>query len=164
MVVELRDGSLMMLVRTTYGIARSVSRDRGLTWEKSENSGIPGPNSRFFIRRLKSGRLLLVNHHGFTLDPNRRISGRTHLAALLSEDDGRTWSHSLMLDEREGVSYPDGVEAPDGRIYITYDRERHAAREILMAVFTEEDILSGRIQSSKGRLRVIVDRAGKQEP
>ena len=161
MVVELRDGSLMMLVRTTYGIAKSLSRDRGRTWEKAENSGIPGPNSRFFIRRLKSGRLLLVNHYGYKLDPNRRISGRTHLAALLSEDDGRTWAKSLMLDEREDVSYPDGVEAPDGKIYIVYDRERKDAREILMSVFTEEDVLAGRVQSKHGRLRVIVDRAGQ---
>ena len=33
--------------------------------------------------------------------------GRSHLTALLSEDDGQTWPYYLLLDERNEVSYPD---------------------------------------------------------
>jgi predicted neuraminidase len=152
MVVERRDGSLWMLIRTQYGVGESVSLDRGRTWSEGRPSAIPGPNSRFFIRRLRSGRLLLVNHHGFT--------GRSHLTAMLSEDDGLTWPARLLLDERKAVSYPDGIEAPDGRLFIIYDFNRQSDREILLAVLREEDILSGRCVSPDARLRVCVDRAG----
>ena len=31
-----------------------------------------------------------------------------------SVDDGKTWYGNLMLDAREQVSYPDGVEGEDG--------------------------------------------------
>jgi predicted neuraminidase len=151
-VVERRDGSLWMLVRTKYGIGESVSKDRGITWEPGRPTSLGGPCARFFIRRLSSGRLLLVNHYKFT--------GRSHLTALLSEDDGVTWRGGLLLDERPNVSYPDGVQACDGRIYIIYDRERYKDREILMAVFREEDALAGRCVSKDARLKQLVNRAG----
>ena len=50
----------------------------------------------------------------------------------------------LLLDERNEVSYPDAKEADDGFIYVTYDHERVTEREILMARFTEEDIIKGK--------------------
>lgn len=156
MVVERRDGSLWMLVRTLYGVGESFSYDGGATWTPGAPSAIAGPCSRFFVRRLASGRLLLVNHYDFT--------GRSNMTAMLSEDDGRTWTGGLLLDARDDVSYPDGVEAPDGRIYITYDRRRYHEREILMAVFREEDVLAGRVVSADARLGVAVSRAGGPSP
>ena len=152
MVIERKDGSLWMLVRARYGVGQSFSTDGGFTWSPGEPSNIAGPCSRFFIQRLASGRLLLVNHYNF--------EGRSHMTALLSDDDGASWPHHLLLDERSGVSYPDGVQAADGRIYAIYDFERTDAMEILMAVFREEDILAGKIVSSDARLRVIVNKAG----
>lgn len=152
MIVERRDGSLWMLVRTTYGIGESISTDRGRTWTPGKPTPLGGPNSRFFIRRLRSGRLLLVNHYGF--------HGRSHLTAQLSEDDGRTWSDGLLLDGRSDVSYPDGTEDEDGTIYVIYDRERNREMEILMSVFTEEDVLAGQGVSAKARFRALVDKAG----
>ena len=65
MVVELESGALMMLVRTLYGIGVSYSYDRGKTWNLGADSGLGGPCSRFFISRLSSGRLLLINHKNF---------------------------------------------------------------------------------------------------
>jgi hypothetical protein len=150
MIVERNDGSLWMLVRTSYGIGESISEDRGKNWSPGRDSGLGGPCSRFFIRRLQSGRLLLVNHRDFT--------GRNNLAAMLSDDDGRSWPHSLMLDTRDKVSYPDGVEGPDGTIYIIYDHQRTEARQILLAVVTEEDIIAGEPQSPLCRLQEIVSR------
>jgi hypothetical protein len=152
MIVERKDDSLWMLVRTTYGIGESVSSDKGLTWSPGRPTRLGGPNSRFYIRRLRSGRLLLVNHYGF--------NGRSHLTAQLSEDDGFTWTEGLLLDERINVSYPDGTEAEDGTIYIIYDRERKQDMEILMAVFKEEDVLAGQCVTSAARLKVIVDKGG----
>lgn len=85
---------------------------------------------------------------------------RSHLTACLSEDDGKTWlPHSLLLDERIGVSYPDGDQMPDGKIHIIYDYQRIHDREILMASFTEKDIIRAQAGSSTIRLRVLVNKA-----
>ena len=64
-----------------------------------------------------------------------------------------------MLDVRPEISYPDGFEAPDGRIYVVYDRERTKAREILMAVFRPEDVLEGYLVSPDARMRVLINQA-----
>jgi hypothetical protein len=153
-LVERLDGSLWMLVRTVAklgGIGESVSLDRGRTWSPGTPSTLTGPGSRFFVRRLQSGRLLLVNHYGFV--------GRSHMTAMLSDDDGNTWFGFLVLDERKDGSYPAAVQAEDGTIYVIYDRERYKDREILLAVFTEEDVANGQCLSPLARLKVLVDRA-----
>ena len=161
MVLEKKDGSLECYIRTKCGIAVSQSIDGGLTWSAGVDCGLGGPNSRFFIGRLKSGNLLLVNHY--------RFASRNNLTAMISRDDGKTFEGFLLLDERSNVSYPDAVEGNDGFIYIVYDRERGAhyipnynydshAREILMAKITEEDILNGRILNPESRLKGIVNK------
>ncbi len=163
-ILEKNDGSLAMYVRTTYGIGVSYSYDRGKTWTQGENSGLRGPCSRFFIRRLKSGRILLINHFNYV--------GRSHLTAMLSEDDGKSWTYKLLLDERANVSYPDATESDHGYIYITYDRERGAfldslekayasAREILMAKITEDDIIAGKLINERGYLKKVAVKLGK---
>jgi predicted neuraminidase len=155
MIVERKDGSLWMLARTTQGIMQSTSTDAGRTWaDPSEPPGIRQPNARFHIRRLNSGRLLLVKH-GDRIDAH---SGRVQLSAWLSEDDGKTWQGGLILDERKGVSYPDGFQAPDGTIYISYDRNRATDGEILLARFTEADILAKKLVGLKSKLKMLICR------
>jgi len=166
MVVERRDGSLWMLVRTKTGIGESCSTDRGFTWSPGRATTIWGPGTRFFIRRLRSGRLLLINH-----DPQGHPEQRSrrNLTAWLSDDDGVTWGGGLVLDDRDNVSYPDGIESADGRQYIIYDHNRGdrpnvargggTEREILMAMFTEADVQAGRLVEARSRLRVIVNKA-----
>jgi len=169
MVVELNNGVLMMLVRTNYGIGASYSYDRGKNWSHGEPSELKGPGSRFFISRLRSGRLLFISHHNFT--------GRNNLTAFLSEDDGKTFPYSLLLDGRNQVSYPDAVER-GGNLYIVYDRERGcfkdsleeayaSAREVLTAKITEEDILNGSINPETSYLQKVVcklDRLAPEDP
>ena len=169
MIVEKRDGSLWMLTRTCDGIGESFSTDGGYTWTPGRKSHIDGPCSRFHIRRLRSGRLLMINHYQFDqrIDLEDIMSqgnvkswkGRSHLTALLSEDDGQTWPYYLLLDERNEVSYPDAKEAADGMIYVCYDWERVTQREILMARFTEDDILQGHLSDKRSKLRVLVNKA-----
>jgi len=165
MILELNDGRLWMLVRTYYGIGQSFSSDRGKTWCAGTDSGLGGPSSRFHICRLKSGRILMINHVG------NKGKSRSHLTALLSEDDGKTWCAKLLLDERDFISYPDVKEADDGYIYIVYDHERGAykksldsalscAREILMAKITENDILQGEIKDNGSYLKRVVNKLG----
>lgn len=165
MVVERRDGTLWMLIRTDRGLMESVSSDLGATWSDPQfTTGIRQPTARFFLCRLASGRILLVKH-GDTVDSYTEAGtgwggGRNRLKAFLSEDDGVTWKGGLMLDERQGVSYPDGLQAEDGTITIVYDRNRATDGEILLARFTEDDILAGHLTSPESRLRIPVCRPG----
>jgi predicted neuraminidase len=161
MIVERKDGSLWMLVRTKYGIGESVSTDRGATWPDLRPSAILHTPSRFFVSRLASGSLLLVKH-----GPLDTRTGRSHLTAFISKDDGATWSGGLLLDERAGVSYPDGQQTPDGTIRIVYDYNRVTDRTILMATFREEDAAAGKDVSGTVRLRQLVGKAsgGRKPP
>ncbi len=154
MLVERKDGSLWMLARTAKGIMESTSTDGGRTWSAPVDSAIKHPAARFHIRRLVSGQLLLVKH-GDQIDSH---SGRVQLSAWLSADDGRTWQGGLVLDDRKGISYPDGFQAPDGTIYISYDRNRSTDGEILLARFTEEDILARKLTGPKSKLRMLISR------
>lgn len=158
MIVERKDGSLWTLVRTRYGIGESISTDGGKTWSAGKASSIPHINARFFIRRLNSGNLLLVRHN-----PADRKT-RRDLTAYISKDDGKTWEGGLLLDERPGVSYPDGVQSKDGTIYIIYDYSRTGDKNILMTTFTEEDVLAGKPVSGNVRQRVLINEATGEKP
>lgn len=157
MFVKLRDGRLWTLIRTYYGLAESFSPDDGRTWTDPVPSKIRHVErgARIFLRRLDSGRLLLVKHGRI----EEQTAGRSHLMAFLSEDEGESWRGGLMLDERSGISYPDGFEDPEGRLFIIYDRNRATDSEILMARFTEEDVLAGEFRASGSRERILVNKA-----
>ena len=144
-----------MLIRTEKrrAVGKPFVRQRPHL-EDGNPTTIATPHSRFFIRRLASGNLLLVNHYKFT--------GRSHLTAQLSTDDGATWNDGLLLDERAGgVSYPDGVQDKDGLIWITYDRDRDGAGEILLAKFREEDVAAGKDVSGAVSLKQVVNKLDK---
>lgn len=173
MLVERRDGSLWLLARTRSGISESTSADGGRTWTKPAPAKIPHINSRFFIRRLASGALLLVKHNptidtlwlnpGATPAPKGKPwEQRSHLTAYLSDDDGATWRGGLLLDARLGVSYPDGDQAADGRIFLIYDRNRKTDGEILLATFTEADVAAAEWRDPASRARVNVNRMPAQ--
>lgn len=153
MMVQLGDGRLWMLVRTVYGIGQSFSPDQGRTWSpgtpymEAENIA----DRRFFLRRLHSGALLMVRNNGPT-------KARSHVTAFVSDDEGRTWKGGLLLDGR-GSTYPDGLQDPDGTIYVIYDHNRSAPDgHILMATFREEDVRAGRPVTNKVRMAVEIDR------
>ena len=153
MIVERSDGRLMMLIRgDKWGIGRAFSDDGGHTWYGEEDYVLGGPDSRFFIRRLSSGRLLMINHHDYG-------GKRCNVKAMLSEDDGESWQGFLMIDEREGAAYPDAVEDSDGNIHLVYDYNRYTDKEIYMAKIREEDILAGRVVCEGSRLKILVSKA-----
>lgn len=160
MLVELRDGRLWMLARTKGNPHECFSSDQGRTWSVPQPARIQNVNARFFLRRLASGRLLLVKN-GPT---DRRLDKRSHLSAFLSDDDGQTWQGGLVLDERSSVSYPDGFEAPGGLIHILYDWNRHTDAEILLARFREEDILAGKLVSAEAKLQILANKATGPKP
>ncbi|MGC4004880.1 MAG: sialidase family protein [Pirellulales bacterium] len=154
MLIERKDGSLWMLARTTKGLMETVSTDGGKTWSEPTDSPIKQPNARFHLRRLASGKLLLIKH-GDRIDAHQ---GRVQLSAWLSDDDGATWTGGLVLDDRKGISYPDGFQAPDGTIFISYDRNRATDGEILLARFTEADIAAKALVGPKSKLRMLISK------
>jgi hypothetical protein len=157
MLIERKDRSLWLLARTGKDVMQSFSSDGGRTWTAPSLPTFKHPVSRFHIRRLSSGRILLIKH-GATIDTQE---GRSKLTAWLSDDEGKTWKGGLMLDERKGVSYPDGFQSPDGTIYISYDRNRATDGEILLARITEEDILAGKLVHPGSRLTMLISRPMK---
>ncbi len=159
MLVEMNDGRVRCFMRKECGIAAADSYDYGLHWGESYEVNYGGrPCARFHIRRLDSGRILLVYHY----DTNQRAN----LTAMLSEDDGETFPYHLVLDERQAVSYPDVAIDSNGMINVTYDRERgiscscldealNCAREILTARISEEDIIKGSLVNEKSYLKHV---------
>ena len=145
MAYERRDGSIRMLARTSVGYAaESISYDDGISWTDGALTDIPNANTRLYVSRTPSGRVIMVG--------NDSSKSRCRMTVYLSDDDGKSWGCKRCIDEREALSYPD-VDFHDGRIYLVYDRERSgegSAKEILFASFTEEDIISG------GRIDVSV--------
>ncbi len=133
MAYQMRDGAVRMLARSAGGkIAESISRDSGETFTDGTMTDIVHADTRLYVARTPSGRILLVRND----DPKRR----TNLTVCLSEDDGKTWRYEKTIDHRNDLSYPD-VDFSGGNIYLIYDRERIGAKEILFAKFTEDDLL-----------------------
>ncbi len=158
MIVERKDGSLWMMVRC-HGLAETLSKDQGKTWTSVLHLPMPHPTSRFFLRRLQSGALLLVKHGGL----NEKVK-REKLMAFVSDDDGKTWQGGLMLDERDEVTYPDGAQATDGTIYLVYDYRRTPEGVVHMATFREEDVRAAKQVTDKVRLREFVSRLPETKP
>ncbi|MFX1702579.1 BNR repeat-like domain-containing protein [Chitinophaga ginsengisegetis] len=149
-IVELKDGRLWALIRSKRGIYESYSADTGRTWEQAQFFKRCGPAacSRFHIRKLSSGRLILIMNNS---------RERTNLTAFLSADDGKTWPYKMLIDDRNEVSYPDASEDKDGTIYVVYDRERYKAKEILMVKLTEKMIIDSSNIRKPQIKKVLID-------
>ena len=159
MVVEKQNGQLWMLTRTRGGVMETFSDDKGYTWtEPIPSENFKHPNSRFFFRKLASGHILLIKNG----DKLNEHSGRNQFSAWLSDDDGQTWKGGLVIDDRARVTYPDGTQATDGTIYVTYDHNRGDG-EIVMAKFTEEDVLAGKIVNPYSQLKMVVVKPEKNK-
>jgi sialidase-1 len=98
-IVELKDGGLLMLIRTYVGsFFKSYSNDRGATWSEAVNSGIPAPGAQPTLVRIPaSGDLLLLFNYGEAEEINGPWP-RTRIASAISRDEGRTFSSIRILD------------------------------------------------------------------
>ncbi len=154
MMVQLKNGNVWMLQRN---IQSSVSDDKGKSWTDLDTlHAFTSANSILYLGRLQSGKLLLIYN-------NNAHNKRNNLTAYLSDDDGKTWPHQLLIDARENVSYPEAVQESDGRIRVIYDRSRGGAKEILMATFLEADIIAGEFKSELSKAKQIISKAGSKQ-
>ena len=135
MAYQKKDGTIRMLARSCEKqLAESYSADDGITWTKAILTDIDSPNTRFFCSRTPSGKVLLVN--------NNLQERRERMSVWLSDDDGVTFKYKKTIGNvTYHTTYPD-VDFFNGKIYLTYDRERIGAKEIRFMSFTEEDIMN----------------------
>ncbi|MDQ8737941.1 sialidase family protein [Paenibacillus sp. LHD-38] len=121
---ESAPGNVHMMTRSTEGaIYRSDSEDGGRTWCPAYVTDLPNNNSGFDLVKTDGGLLALV------YNPVRPEAGstkgpRTPLVLRLSDDNGQTWHHELLLDQGEKqYSYP-SVVAMGNFLYVTYTWKR----------------------------------------
>jgi len=146
-IVELKDGTLRLYIRVTndkgWNAWQVDSHDGGRSWDKPVRCPFPHTNSRLFVTRLKSGALLLVKNGPIdAITGEKDYTGRVDMTAFVSDDDGKTWSGGLLL-KAGGCAYPDGFQASDGSIYVTFDGDRGVKQEIFHRKFTEADVRKG---------------------
>lgn len=115
-LVQISDNRLLAFLRSdTPRIWKTVSSDNGKTWGSPEETELRHNDSGVDVVRLQSGRMLLV----FNDVADREI--RTPLSMAVSEDEGRTWSKPVVLDDADGdFCYPAVIQTADGTIHVAY--------------------------------------------
>lgn len=99
-VVELKDGQLLIFIRTREGSQYlSNSPDAGKTWTQPRPSEIRSPLSPASIERIPTtGDLLLAwnDHRDIAPELARK---RTPFAVAISKDDGKSWTNVKVLED-----------------------------------------------------------------
>jgi hypothetical protein len=187
MPIVRRDGSLFTFYRARNGQKFAESFDGGMTWKLGGYYSMQfSIDTKCILKKLPSGRVLLVandvqmkeengqNVFFYTdesgnqreLVKNRILDrpARTRMTAYLSDDDGRTFPHKMLLCDDGQISYPSATLGKDGSIYIVYDQGRGVIGQhtIFLSRITEEDILAGKLVNSEGFLNNIVSRPSDQ--
>jgi hypothetical protein len=178
-----KDGSLFTFYRAKKGQKFAESFDGGKTW----NLGGYYPmqfsiNTKCILKTLPSGRVLLVandvqmkeeggkkiyyytDENGIDRELEKHKTARTRMTAYLSDDDGKTFSHRMLLCDEGQISYPSTTLSKDGSIYIVYDQGRGVIGQhtIFLSKVTEEDILAGKLVEDESFLNNIVSRPSDQ--
>ncbi|HBN79628.1 MAG TPA: hypothetical protein DD473_28165 [Planctomycetaceae bacterium] len=139
-------------------------------------------NTKCILKTLPSGRVLLVandvqmkeengkkiyhytDENGKERELQKHKTTRTRMTAYLSDDDGNTFKHKMLLCDEGQISYPSATLDKDGAIYIVYDQGRGEIGQhtIFLSKITEEDILAGKLVKGESFLNNIVSRPSDQ--
>ncbi len=139
-LVQLRDGRLMMLMRTPRDrFWRTYSSDGGRTWDQVEPTEIAASSAPGFLTRLASGRLALIWNPlppGEQMRPLEELvpgpepysqgsempakGWRNSLQIALSDDDGGTWSEPVTVARGPRLCYPQMFERRPGEIWMSF--------------------------------------------
>ena len=136
-IVELKDGRLLCLMRTTMGrVYRSCSDDLGVHWSKPEPTPLRAPDSPPLVKRIPATGDLLVLWNNVE---SRSNWPRTPLTAAISTDEGTTWKHFHDVDARpkHDAAYA-SVHFEDEEVLVAYyTRPTSWARdsEIMLKIF-----------------------------
>ena len=124
-IVELSGGELLMFLRSENGyIWQASSVDGGEIWSKAAQTDMVANNSSHCLYRMRDGRIALAYN---PCEPQIR----SPLVLRISDDDAKTWSEPLVLDEidlseeasgRWAVCYPSLAENADGDLVAVWAR------------------------------------------
>ncbi len=188
-LVELKDGRLMMFIRTNAGCQYiCFSSDGGDTWSKPTASALKSPLSPASIKRLPNGDLLAVynNHDGI---PTTLADRRVPLSLAISKDDGATWQLHKTLEGRlagwycyiaidvqedavllgycaEGLHLTRVTKVPYSWIYDETPRKPYAVslgalQDVPNGPFTRLETAMGTWTAAEGSARVLTFARGK---
>ncbi|WP_197231799.1 sialidase family protein [Novipirellula artificiosorum] len=178
-----KDGSLFTFYRAKKGQKFAESFDGGKTWKLGGYYPMQfSINTKCILKTLPSGRVLLVandvqvkaekgkNKYYYTDDNGKECdleepkTARTRMTAYLSDDDGKSFTHRLLLCDEGQISYPSAALSKDGSIYIVYDQGRGVIGQhtIFLSKITEQDILAGKLVLGESFLNNIVSRPSDQ--
>lgn len=137
-VAELRDGRILMTLRTDLGsVFQSESTNGGVTWSKPQTTGLRAPESMPCLVRIpKTGDLLIIwNHSQYDPTWSSHYGKRTPLTVALSKDDGRTWEKikDIETDPTYEFTNPSCHFTSQDKVIITYvaskmDKPDHPGR------------------------------------
>ena len=128
-VIELQDGRLWMLMRTSQDFHyESFSTDGGETWSESRPSVFYGTITMPTLGRLADGRLLLIWSSTTPLPELETATGvwddvftnRDVAHVAISDDDGHTWTgfRELMLNPlRDAADFGSGNDGIDRSVH-----------------------------------------------
>jgi len=124
-VEELRDGRLLMVMRTQLGaVFGSISSDGGVTWSKPQTTGLRAPESCPEIGRIpRTGDLLMVwNNSDYDMNFGSHFGKRSPLTIAVSKDDGATWTgvKNIVEDPRRCYTNPVLAFTRDNKVILSY--------------------------------------------
>jgi len=117
--VRISDSEILVVVRRREGprrwLAAYLSQDNGETWTPLDDPvSDTGEGNPPALVKLRDGRICLI--YGYRAKP-------FSIRAKLSNDNGRTWSHDIVLRDDGGdrdIGYPRVVQRPDGKVIAVY--------------------------------------------
>jgi sialidase-1 len=121
-VVLLKNGEVKMWMRTDTGVQYlTQSQNQGRTWDQVKPSGIASPRSPASLKRIPSTNDLLLIWNDNNGSDKERASFRTPLAAAISTDDGKSWSHhKLIEDDPDGFFCYTAIEFVGDQVVLGY--------------------------------------------
>lgn len=147
--VQLRDGRLLMMFRTTLGrLYQSFSNDEGLTWSLPQPTALASSYSPCRLRVIPTTGNLLCVWNQVSGDEIRRGFRRSRLSLAISTDDGASWGYFKTLEvggpaDRANRIDPDDEigmvrgekelgELPADMIYVSYPNAHFFGDEVVL--------------------------------
>ena len=116
-----KDGTLVTYMRDNgpppNRVLVSESKDEGVSWSMVyDHPQLANPGAGLELMQLNDGRFLAIY--------NDTEDGRHQLAVSISEDEGKTYTHTRHLEKRApgkgSFHYPSIIQAKDGTLHCTY--------------------------------------------
>ncbi len=132
-IEELKDGRVMMLMRTQLGsLFQSFSDDGGASWSQPQTSGLHAPESCPLLMRIPQTDDLLLIYNDSTYDPKFDHYGvRSPLTMAVSSDSGVNWAIRKNIETAPEWEFtnPAAIITRDNNVVVAYEASQYASLE-----------------------------------